>query len=213
MKLYNYWRSSASWRVRIALAFKSIPYDYIAVNLGSGAHLEPDYQKVNPFAQAPTLEVEGVRLGQSLAVIEYLEECFPTPTLLPGTPLQRARMRQIAEVVNSGIHPLQNLHVGKKLAHDFQASEAAQKQWRMDVINKGFAGLETLLAQTAGAFCVGDAFSLADCCVAPQVLNARRFDVDLSPYPTILRMEKAALSHPAVIASHPDRQPDTPTKA
>jgi len=119
----------------------------------------------------------------------------------------------VAEVVNSSIHPLQNLHVGKKLTASFQANDAAVLTWRKDLIARGFVGLETLLAETAGAFCVGDGFSLADCCVVPQVLNARRFEVDLSPYPTILRMEKVALAHPGVIVSHPARQVDTPAEA
>src|SRR5688572_4173468 len=107
MKLYNYWRSSASWRVRIALAYKNVPYEYVTVNLGKGEHLTDEYEKVNAFHEAPTLEVDGVRIGQSLAIIEWLEERYPTPTLLPGSAMQRARIRQVAEVVNSSIHPLQ----------------------------------------------------------------------------------------------------------
>lgn len=210
MKLYNYWRSSASWRVRIAFAYKNISYDYVPVNLGKGEHLESKYGEVNLFHEAPTLEVDGVRIGQSLAIIEYLEERFPSPTLFPGSPIDRARIRQIAEVVNSGIHPLQNMRVGRKLAETYKATDAQQLEWKQAFIARGFEGLERLLQETSRACCVGDAFSLADCCVVPQVANARRFHVDLTPYPTIVRLEKALLEHPAIAASHPRRQPDTP---
>lgn len=210
MKLHNYWRSSASWRVRIALAYKNVPYEYVTVNLGKDEHLTDDYKKVNVFHEAPTLEVDGAFIGQSLAIIEWLEEKFPTPTLLPGSSLQRARIRQVAEVVNSGIHPLQNMRVVKKLKTDYGADEAKQTEWRVWAIARGFEGLEALLKETAGKCCVGDELSLADCCVVPQVNNARRFKVDLTPYPTILRLETALLEHPAIAATHPKRQIDTP---
>ena len=213
MKLYNYWRSSASWRVRIALAYKNVPYEYVSVNLGNNEHLGEAYAKVNMFHEAPTLVVDGVRIGQSLAIIEYLEERFPTPTLLPGSLLERARIRQVAEVVNSGIHPLQNMRVVKKLGAEYGADDAAQQRWRADFIARGFVGLETLLHETAKTHCVGEAFSLADCCLVPQVLNARRFGVDLAPYPTIRRLEEGLLAHPAIVKSHPERQPDTPAEA
>ncbi|MEM9190244.1 MAG: maleylacetoacetate isomerase [Myxococcota bacterium] len=212
MKLHSYWRSSCSWRVRIALELKALPYELVPVNLLEGAQRTPDYRARNPMGQVPALEVEvdgaTVSLAQSLPIIHYLDEVHPTPPLLPEHPLERQRARALAEIINSGIQPLQNLAVGQYLkAHQ---SELGVRTWSRHFVEKGFVALEAALQPTAGTYSVGDQVTLPDICLVPQVYNARRFELDLAPFPTITAIEANLAKLPAFEAAHPDRQPDAP---
>lgn len=212
LSLRSYFRSSCSWRVRIALAHKGLDYRYVPVHLlrDGGEQLQPEHAAINPMKQVPVL-LDGERaIGQSMAIIEYLEQIHPEPTLLPGDAGTRARARQLAEIINSGIQPLQNLRVMKTLGGDYGLDEAAVKGWCRRWIASGLEAFESLAARWSGSRCVGDAVSVADAFVVPQLYNARRFELDLSPYPTILRVERALSALPAFIASHPDNQPDAP---
>lgn len=210
MKLYNYFRSSSSWRVRIALAYKSVAYEYVSVHLvnnGGEQHSER-FHALNPTEQVPLLEVtvKGVahRIGQSLAIIEYLEERFPEPSLLPRDPFARAFVRQLAENINSGIQPFQNLTTLKQI----KSYGADANAFAATFIASGLTALEALAAPTAGAFLVGDQVTLADVCLVPQLHAARRFGVALEAFPSLLRAEASALSLDAFKSSHPDVQPD-----
>jgi len=211
VKLYGYWRSSASWRVRIALHFKGLAFDYAPIHLvkDGGVQNSEAYRALNPLGSVPLLEFEHGgrthRLSQSLAILEYLEEAHPAPALLPAEPLARARVRMLAELVNSGIQPLQNLAVVQHLKHVLHADEQA---WAAHWIARGLAALEASVAPSAGRYCVGDAPSFADACLVPQLYSARRYRVELAPYPTLLRVEQACELLPAFQAAHADRQPD-----
>jgi maleylpyruvate isomerase len=211
MRLYNYWRSSCSWRVRIALNLKGLAYTYMPVHLlkdGGQQHSEA-YRALNPMRTVPTLEFEEGgevrRLSQSLAILEYLEERYRTPALLPADPLLRARVRMMAEMVNSGIQPLQNLSVLQFVKAELKADDKAfGAYWNA----RGLAALEAVVKETAGTYCLGEQVSFADICLVPQLYAARRFAVDLAPYPTLTRIEVACNSLPAFQAAHADRQPD-----
>lgn len=211
MKLYNYWRSSASWRVRFALALKGIPYEYVSVSLlqAGGQQHSDAYRAMNPMAQVPTLEwVEGgetLRLGQSLAIIEYLDGAFPGPRLLPEHPFVRAKVRQFAEIVNAGIQPLQNLEVLRYVREDLHADPVA---WARHFVGRGMRALESEAAHSASAYLVGETVTLADCCLIPQLYACRRFGVDVADCPTLLRIEARLQALEAYRASHPDAQPD-----
>ncbi len=211
MKLYGYWRSSCTWRVRIALELKGLSYEVVPVHLikDGGQQRAEGFRKLNPLAQVPVLEVEddGIQhLSQSLPIIEYLDERFPDPRLLPGTARHRARIRQLAEMVNAGTQPLQNLGVLGQLS-EVGAGEH-KKAWAQHFIATGLAALEQASRQSAGAFLVGDAPTLADLCLVPQLYNARRFDCELSAYPTLLSVESACEALDAFQKAHPDVQPD-----
>ncbi|CAI9567253.1 unnamed protein product [Staurois parvus] len=203
--LFGYFRSSCTWRVRIALALKGIEYDQHPVNLikDGGQQLADEYKRVNPMLQVPALRIDGVTLSQSLAIIEYLEETRPSPALLPRDPVQRARCRIISDHITSGIQPLQNLAVLKRVGEGSQ-------EWAQHFIRRGFQALEQLLQETAGRYCVGDEVTMADLCLVPQVANADRFKVDMSPYPTISRINQSLMELETFQVSHPSRQPDTP---
>jgi maleylpyruvate isomerase len=210
MKLYNYWRSSASWRVRIALHYKSLPFEYLPVQIVERQQNQIEYAKKNPMQQVPTLELEdegqSLHLAQSLAIIEYLEERFPTPALLPPTRAGRARARQLAECVNAGIQPFQNLPILAFIKDDLGAdSNAFARRWNL----RGLEAIEQL-ADAGGRFLVGDSPTIADVCLIPQLYSARRFGADLAPFETLLRIEAACNELPAFAAAHPDRQPDAP---
>lgn len=211
MKLYNYWRSSSSWRVRIALAYKNVPYEYVPVHLvrDGGEQYRDEFRAKNPRTEVPVLEVvEGGKthfIAQSLAMIEYLEQRFPAPALLPTDLFMRSKVRQIAEMVNAGIQPFQNLSV---LQHVNKLSEGADKAWAQHFIRKGVLALEVEAKQWAGAYLVGDTITMADCCLVPQLYSARRFGVDLTECPTLLRVESACAEHPAFASAHADKQPD-----
>ncbi|XP_973541.3 probable maleylacetoacetate isomerase 2 isoform X2 [Tribolium castaneum] len=204
--LYSYWRSSCSWRVRIALNLKEIPYDIKPVSLiktGGEQHTN-EFREVNPMEQVPALHIDGVTLVESLSILAYLEETRPQRPLLPHDVVKRAKVREICEVIASGIQPLQNLVV---LIH---VGEEKKNEWAQHWINRGFRAVEKLLSASAGKYCVGDEITLADCCLIPQVFNARRFHVDLRPFPIILRIDRELENHPAFRAAHPSNQPDCP---
>ncbi|MBN1206086.1 MAG: maleylacetoacetate isomerase [Myxococcaceae bacterium] len=211
MKLYSYWRSSCSWRVRIALNLKGLDYTYEAVHLlkDGGQQNTEAFRALNPMRTVPTLELEEAgqvrRLSQSLAILEYLEERYRTPALLPAEPLLRARARMLAEMVNSGIQPLQNLTVLQWVKGELKGDDKAfAAHWNA----RGLTALEAAVKETAGTYCLGDTVSFADICLVPQLYGARRFGVDLTPYPTLTRIEAACEKLPAFQAAHPDRQPD-----
>ncbi len=211
LRLYSYWRSSSAWRVRIGLALKGLAYEYRAVNLLAQEQFGAAHRARNPAGQVPVLELEEggrvIHLAQSMAILELLEERHPAPALLPAEPLERARVRTIAELVNSGIQPLQNAIVLRTLKEKWPGYE---REWAARFIARGLDALEPLVAAGAGRFSHGDAPGLADCFVVPQVYNARRYGVDLSPYPALRRVDEACAALPAFQAAHPDRQPDAP---
>jgi maleylpyruvate isomerase len=208
LRLYGYWRSSCSWRVRAALHWKGLAFAYTPVNLLQGAQRDPAYAAVNPVGQVPVLEVQtaaGVhRLHQSLAILEWLEEAFPTPALLPSDPLARARARGLAELINASIQPMQNLVVLAQI----EALGGDKAAFASQFIRRGLAAFEAEVADGISPFAVGDAPSFADLCLVPQLYGARRFGVDLTPYPRLCAIEAACAALPAFAAAHPDRQAD-----
>jgi len=210
MKVYGYWRSSAAYRLRIALALKNLSYEYAAINLATGAHNEAQWGAVNPQNLVPVLEQDGDRLYQSLAIIEYLEEMHPQPPLLPRTPLERARVRSLALIVACEIHPLNNPRVLNYLTGKVGTSEEQKLAWYSHWVSAGFTALEKRLAteRGTGAYCHGDAPGLADVCLVPQVANAVRFKVDLEPFPLIRRINATCLEHEAFRQAAPQNQPD-----
>ena len=217
MKLYSYFRSSASYRVRIALNLKGIAAEMQYVNLLKGEQRGGEYAALNPQKLVPALIIsplasggEGEVLTQSLAIIEYLEETHPTPPLLPEKPVERARVRALALAVACEIAPINNLRVLQYLTGELGASEVAKTQWMHHWMGAGFSALETMLVGSphTGAFCHGDAPTLADCCLVPQVFNARRFGVDLAPYPTIVRIADHCNTLPAFLDAAPEQQAD-----
>jgi len=214
MKLHGYWRSSCSWRVRIGLNWKQQPYSYIPVHLlkDGGQQKSEAYSSLNPMQSVPLLEVEEggrvLRIAESMAILEYLEERWPEPPLLPKDRVQRARVRQAAEIVNSGIQPYQNTSVQRRVKHDLHGDE---KAWARHFITHGLRALEPLLKETSGRYSVGDQVSLADCFLVPQLYHARRYEVDVSAFPTLTRVEAACTALSAFQAAHADRQPDAET--
>jgi maleylacetoacetate isomerase len=207
--LYTYWRSSSAFRVRIALAHKKIDYAPVFVNLLEGAQQTPEYKAHNPAGWVPTLVLGGRELTESVAIIELLEEVVPEPALFPKDPIARARVRALVETVNSGTQPLQNLAVLKKAS----AEQEGRAAWATHFIARGLATLEALLARfaadgVAGPFAYGASLGAADCFLVPQMYNARRFKVDLAPYPRVVAAEQAALATPAVQAALPENQGD-----
>ena len=211
LRLYGYWRSSSAWRVRIALALKGIPYEYAALNLVDQEQFREEHRARNPMGQVPVLEVlDGarvLRLVQSMAIIEWLEERFPDPPLLPPDLDGRARVRGLAELVNSGIQPLQNAIVLRTLREKVPGWD---REWAQKWMARGLDALERAVADGAGRFCHGDAPGLADCYLVPQLGNARRYAVDLAPYPTLRRIDEACAALAPFQAARPDRQPDAP---
>lgn len=201
--LYSYWRSSCSWRVRIALNFKGIPYEYRAVNLLLKEQQSAEYTSNNPSQLLPTLVIDNVVLSQSIAILEYLEERRPESwRLMPMEANKRAYVRAIVQAIASDIQPIQNLRVLQQLDVE------KRTEWAKQVITQGFKAVEKLLQQYAGKYCVGDEVSLADVCLVPQVYNARRFQVDLSQFPLISRIESDLSVLEAFKKAHPDQQPD-----
>jgi len=211
MKLYGYFRSSAAYRVRIALNFKGLSPEHAPVHLRKGEQGQAPYAALNPQKFVPALETDdGALLTQSLAIVEYLEEVHPHPPLLPGDPADRARVRAVALAIACDIHPLNNLRVLKHLVKGMGQSEEARDAWYRHWIAEGFAALEAMLANDprTGRFCHGDQPTLADVFLVPQVYNAERFDCDLTPYPTVARIAAAARALPAFADAAPEKQPD-----
>ena len=210
IKLYSYFRSSAAYRVRIALNLKHLPYEYLPVHLVKGEQRDERYRALNPQALVPMLVDDGEAITQSMAIIEYFDEKFPDPPLLPPTPEARARVRSIAQAIACDIHPLNNLRVLKYLTGTLGASEDAKNAWYRHWIELGLAAIEARLAADSrtGAFCHGATPTLADICLVPQLANSRRVNLDLSPYPTLLRIEAACAALPAFANAAPAKQPD-----
>lgn len=212
MRLYGFFRSSASYRVRIALNLKGLAYDPSPVDLrlGDGEQFSPAYRALNPQALVPAMADDGRVLTQSLAILEYLEETHPLPPLLPPAAGDRARVRSLALIVACEIHPLNNTRVLRYLKERLGAGQETQDVWYRHWIDTGFSALEERLSREreTGRFCHGDAPGMADCCLIPQLANARRVRQDLTPYPTLLRIEKACLALDAFQRAAPERQPD-----
>ncbi len=212
MKLYSFFRSSASYRVRIALTFKGLGYEQVPIHLrrNGGEQFHAEYKAVNPQELVPTLVDAGRNLSQSLAIIEYLEERFPDPPLLPKDPADRATVRAMALVLACEVHPLQNLRVLVYLKNKLNQEQAEIDRWSQHWIALGLSTLETMMqsAPKQGNFCFGDTPTLADICLVPQLANARRFNCDLTPYPTLMRIEAACLILHPFIEAIPENQPD-----
>ena len=210
MKLYNYFRSSAAYRVRIALNLKGLQPDNVFVHLQKNEQRAVEYLKVNPLGLVPTLVDGDEVISQSLAIIEYLDEKHPSPPLLPSTPEERARVRSIALLIACDIHPIDNLRVLRYLTGVLKVSEEQKNAWYAHWVAEGLQALEARLAgdPRTGRFCHGDSPTLADVCLVPQLANARRVNMDLSPYPTLVRIEAACNGLPPFADAAPARQPD-----
>lgn len=215
LKLYTYFRSSAAYRVRIALNLKNLEYEAIPVHLvkDGGQHLKEDYRRVNPAGAVPALADRELSLSQSLAIIEYLDEAYPYPPLLPADPAARARVRAIALDIACEIHPINNLRVLKYLTGQLGLTEEQKNAWYRHWVEVGLASVEARLttgpnAALTGKFCHGDHPTLADCCLVPQVFNARRFGCRLDHVPTVVRIDAECRTLPAFVAAAPENQPD-----
>ncbi|GLR13395.1 maleylacetoacetate isomerase [Chitinimonas prasina] len=210
-KLYTYFRSSAAWRVRIALAYKGLDYEAVPIHLlrDGGQQRSSDYLALNPQGRVPALLDDGVVLTQSLAICEYLEERYPTPALLPADLLGRARVRSLAQLIACDIHPLNNLIVLQYLKGTLGQSQETADEWYRHWIRQGFAALEQELVRLGSErYCVGDSVTLADLCLVPQVFNAHRFKVDMANYPRIAAIDAHLSSLPAFSQTHPSKQAD-----
>ncbi|MEO6225669.1 MAG: maleylacetoacetate isomerase [Sphingomicrobium sp.] len=204
--LHDYFRSSAAYRVRIALNLKQVDYDQRQVDLRGGGQQSEAYRALNPQGLVPMLEIDGLRLTQSLSIMVYLDQRFPEPLLMPRDPADGAHVRAMALAIACDIHPLNNLRVLKYLKAELGQDQAAIDRWYAHWLNEGLAALEQMAAPRAGAFLFGDRPSLADVCLVPQLYNARRFDVALDAYPTLLRADGNANQIAEFAAAHPDRQ-------
>ena len=210
MQLYNYWRSSASFRVRIALALKGLPYDYRTVHLAHNEQFGADFSALQSSQLVPLLVDGEASIGQSLAIIEYLDERHPQPPLLPGDALARARVRSLAMDIACEIHPLNNLRVLRYLTRELGVSEDTKNAWYRHWVEEGLAAVERRLAAEpqTGRFCHGDAPTLADCTLVPQIFNAQRFDCQLDDLPTVMRIFDACMALPAFQSAQPVACPD-----
>ena len=207
MKLYSAWRASGPYRLRIALALKGLVYDYIPVDLVAGEQRGEAYGAINAQYLVPTLDVDGEMMTQSLSILEWLEETHPEPALLPSTPLDRQRVRAMCGVVACDIHPVNNLRILKQLSA-MGIDEDGRNTWVARWIDEGFAALEPMIARHGAGYAFGETPTMADCLLVPQIYNANRFGVDLSPYPALVAAGDHSLKHPAIAASHPNLQPD-----
>jgi maleylacetoacetate isomerase len=212
LKLYSYWRSSAAYRVRIGLNLKGLPYETAPVHLvrDGGEQHTVDYRETNPQKLVPVLQHGNRTIRQSMAILEYLDETWPDAPLLPAMARDRSRARALAQAIACDVHPLNNLRVLQYLEHTWGVPQAERDEWVRHWIVEGFEAVEAMLAGhvSTGEFCEGDMPTIADCCLIPQVYNARRFSVDVTRFPTIARIEAACLALPAFDAARPERQPD-----
>ena len=205
LKLYHYWRSTSSWRVRFAFALKRVPVELIAVNLLGGESEQPDHLARNAMGHVPVLEIAGpegpLYLAESLAILEWIEETCAGPSLISGDPWRKGRIRQLAELINAGTQPLINLGVAQKHSQD----PAQQKAWNQYWIRNGLKAFELTVRETAGKYCMGDEITLADICLIPQCYSAVRNEVSLEEFPILSRVNATVLAHEACQRSHPDR--------
>lgn len=208
LTLHGYWRSGTSYRTRIALNLKGVSYAQLPVNLLAGEQRSPAFAGLNPQGRVPALSNDDFVLTQSPAILEWLEEVYPQPALLPADPQGRATVRAMAAIIGCDIHPLNNLGVLDALRGEFSASPAQIKDWMARWISAGFATLEIMIARHGRGFAYGDSPSLADCYLVPQLYAAERFGVDCAPYPKLLAAAHAARALPAFQQAHPDQQPD-----
>ena len=216
LRLHGYWRSSCSYRVRIALNHKGVGFEYVPVHLvkDGGQQYSEAYLSKNPMGEVPALEILDAAgetqavLGQSVAILEYIEEQYPEPAMLPKDAFGRAKVRQLVEVVNSSIQPIQNLKVMRALGTHYDVEMAEAKKWGAYWIQRGFEGLEPIMAPVAGTYAFGDQVTLADAALIPQVYNANRFGIDLNQFPTIQRVHENAQKLEAFQKAAPENQPD-----
>ena len=209
MKLYTYFRSSAAFRVRIALNLKGLAYDPVVIHLAKGEHRKPEYANAYPQALLPTLVDDGAALSQSLAIIEYLDEKHPRPPLLPKDSIGRARVRSLSLLVACEIHPLNNLRTLQYLKRELGQNEAQINTWYRHWVADGLLKLEADLSKAETRhFCHGDSPTMADCCLVPQIFNAKRYSSDLAPYPTVMRIFDACMKLEAFERAQPSKQPD-----
>lgn len=208
LQLFGYWRSSASFRVRIVMQLKGLEYEQHPVNLRQGEQREKGYRRINPQGLVPFLVDGDVQIGQSVAIMEYLDETYPAYSLMPSAPQARARVRQIVNMIACDTHPLNNLRVLTYLQEHFSASKEQEARWYRHWIDETFTALEQLLMTTAGVYCVGNEVTLADCMLVPQVYNARRYEMPLDDYPTISRIVANCEQLQAFIKAAPANQPD-----
>lgn len=215
MKLYSYYRSSASYRVRIALNHKGLPYEHHSVHLvkDGGEQHKPEYKALNPQAQVPTFIDDDFLLTQSMAIMEYLEEKYPKPRILPKDTEQRAYVRQLSLICVADIHPLNNLKILNHLSGEFGITQDQKTAWHHKWIQQGFDAMETLLKRSpfrTGPYCCGDLVTMADMCLVPQVYNARRYDLSMEPWPLISEIDAHCLKLKPFQDARPEQQPDTP---
>lgn len=209
MKLHNYFRSSASFRVRIALGLKGLPYDYVPVHIAKGEHKKPPYVDLSADTLVPLLEVDGEKLSQSMAIIEYLDETHPEPPLLPADAIGRAKVRALAQSIACDLHPVNNLRILKYLVHVLKVDEEAKNAWYRHWCREGLEAFERQLAQLPpSTFCYGSTPTLADCCLVPQIFNAQRFKVNFDGLPRTMAAYEACMALPAFQQAQPSACPD-----
>lgn len=208
MRLHTFFRSSAAYRVRIALNLKGVPYEMVPVHLRRSEQHAESYRKLNPMGLVPTLEDGGAAINQSMAIIQYLEETYPNPSLLPDDPVARAHVRAIAFTIACDIHPLQNLRVLQYLMRNFGLTQEQTDEWYRHWVSQGLLAVEQMVKPKSGKFCFGDEPGLADVCLVPQLANARRVNTDLSQMPTLLRIEQNCQALEAFQRAEPSSQPD-----
>lgn len=211
LKLYNFFRSSTSYRARIVLELKNLKYSYIPVSLSGGEQNQDGYRQVNPFGGVPTLDHNGKLISQSVAITEYLDEAFSSGArLFPQELFLKAKVRQVCEIINADTHPLQNLKVIQHLEKELKITAEQKQQWLNRWITDGVQAIEKIISQHAGEYCFGNEPTAADAFIVPQVFSATRFNVDISACKTVLRINENCLKLPAFQKAHPYRQPDTP---
>lgn len=208
MKLYTYYRSTAAYRVRIALNYKQIDYEAIPVNILEGQQLKSEYSEINPQMRVPTFIDGSFVVGQSIAILEYLEEKYPKPSLLPNDIEQRAQVRAVAQLIACDIHPLNNAGVLNYLKNSLHHEQNEINEWYFNWLEKGFNALEILLSAQKGPFCFGEAVTLADICLVPQIYNAFRFRFSMDAYPRLLAINEHCLNLPYFVKAKPENQPD-----